>query len=96
LNRGNLINGVNARAVAVARYSVGIVDWTKEELVNMDRRTSKIMAMNGYMHAKSNVARLSLPRKVHAYIQESNEWMLKTAKNENVLDENNLMGYKNL
>jgi len=96
LNRGNLINGVNARAVAVARYSVGIVDWTKEELVNMDRRTSKIMAMNAYIHAKSNVARLSLPRKVHAYIQESNEWMLKNAKNENALDENSLMGYKDL
>lgn len=94
LNRGNLINGVNARAVGVARYGVGIFDWTKEELVNMDRRTSKIMAMNGYMHTKSNVARLSLQRKVHAYIQESNEWILKTAKNEIVLDEENLMDYK--
>ena len=32
---------------------------------------------------------------LHAYIQESNEWMLKTAKNENVLDEEeNLMDYK--
>ena len=29
----------------------------------MDRRTRKILAMNGYLHTRSNVARLYLPRK---------------------------------
>ena len=34
-----------------------------EDLVSMDRRTRKILAMNGCMHARSNVARLYLSRK---------------------------------
>ena len=63
LNGGNMISGINAWAVSVIRYSAGIVDWTVEELVSMDRRTRKILAMNGCMHTRSNVARLYLPRK---------------------------------
>ena len=47
----------------VLRYSAGIVDWTVEELVSMDRRTRKIFG-NEWMYAtRSNVARLYLPRK---------------------------------
>ena len=34
-----------------------------EEVANMDRRTRKILAMNGCLHTRSNVARLYLPRK---------------------------------
>ena len=34
-----------------------------EEMANMDRRTRKILAMNGCLHTRSNVARLCLPRK---------------------------------
>ena len=63
LNGGNLISVINTWAVSVLRYSAGIVDWTVEELVSMDRRTRKILAMNGCMHTRSNVARLYLPRK---------------------------------
>ena len=63
LNGGNLKNGLNAWAVGVVHYSVGIVDWTKKELLNIDRKTRKIMAMNGRMHTRSNVARLFLPRR---------------------------------
>ena len=63
LNEGNLISGINTWAVSVLRYSAGIVDWTVEELVSMDRRTRKILAMNGCTHTRSNVARLYLPRK---------------------------------
>ena len=58
-----MINGINAWAVSVLRYSAGIVDGTVEELVTMDRRTRKILAMNGCMHTRSNVARLYLPTK---------------------------------
>ena len=36
LNGGNLICGINTWAVSVVRYSVGIVDWTVEEVVSMD------------------------------------------------------------
>ena len=63
LNGGNLISGINTWAVSVLRYSAGIVDWTVEELVSMDRRTRKILAKNGCVHTRSNVARLYLPRK---------------------------------
>ena len=55
LNGGNLISGINTWAVSVLHYSAGIVDWTAEELVSMDRRTGKILAMNGCMHTRSNV-----------------------------------------
>ena len=63
LNRGNLIDGINIWAVGIVRYSAGIVDWTMEEVANMDRRTRMILAMNGRLHTRSNVARLYLPRK---------------------------------
>ena len=62
-NGGNLISGINAWAVGVVRYSAGIVEWTKEELANMDRKTRKIMTMHGCLQKRSNVARLYLPRK---------------------------------
>ena len=62
-NGGNLIDGINTWALGVVRYSAGIVDWTMEEVANMDRRTRKILAMNGCLHTRSNVARLYLPRK---------------------------------
>ena len=32
-------------------------------MLNTDRKTRKIMAMNGCMHTRSNVARLNFPRR---------------------------------
>ena len=63
LNEGNLIPGINTWALCVVRYSASIVDWTMEEEANMDRRTRKILAMNGCLHTRSNVIRVYLPRK---------------------------------
>ena len=63
LNGGNMISGINAWALSVLRYSAGIVNWTVEELVSMGRKIRKILAMNGCMHTRSNIARLYLPRK---------------------------------
>ena len=63
LNEGNLIDGIKTWAVGVVRYGTGIVDWTMEEVANMDRRTRKILAMNGCLHTMSDVARLYLPGK---------------------------------
>ena len=39
------------------------MDWTAEELVSMDRKTRKILAVNGCLHTRSNVAKMYLPRK---------------------------------
>ena len=44
---GNLIRGINAWAVAVVRYSAGIVEWKDNELKAMDVRTRKILTMHG-------------------------------------------------
>ena len=57
-----MIGGINTWD-SVLPYSAGIVDWTVEELVSMDKRTRKNLAMNGCMHTRSNIARLYLPRK---------------------------------
>ena len=62
-NGGNLVRHINNWAVSVVRYSAGIVDWTLEEMGSMDRRTRKILVMNGCLHTRSNVARLYLSRK---------------------------------
>ena len=64
LNGGNFVSGINAWVVGAIRYSAGILDWTMEDLVTMDRRTRKILAINGCMHTWSNVTRLYLSRKV--------------------------------
>ena len=58
LNSGNLITGINAWTASVARYSVGVLEWTVEEVVNMDRKTRRILAINGCLRTGSNVARL--------------------------------------
>ena len=55
-----MISGINAWTVSVLCYSVGIVDWTAEELVSMDRRTRNILATHGCMRTRSNIARVYL------------------------------------
>ena len=49
LKGGNLIGGINTWAVDVVCYSMEIVDWTMEEVANVDTTTTcrKILAMNG-------------------------------------------------
>ena len=63
LYAGNLIKGINAWAVSVARYSAGILEWTDKELKALDTRTRKLMTMSGAFHMKSSVPRLYLKRK---------------------------------
>ena len=58
-----MIDGINTWAVGAVHYSAEIGDWAIEEVANMDRRTRKILAMNGCLHTRNNVARLYLPRK---------------------------------
>ena len=55
LYAGNLIKGINAWAVSVVRYSVGVLNWTKKEFKGMDVRTRKLL--------KSNVDWLCMKRK---------------------------------
>ena len=55
-----MISGINAWTLSVLCYSAGIVDWTAEELVSMDRRTRNILATYGCMRTRSNIARVYL------------------------------------
>ena len=64
LNSRNLINAINTWAVAVVRYSAGIVNWTKDEIDLLDRKTRKTLTMHGALHPKANVSRLYMKRKI--------------------------------
>ena len=64
LNGGNSIKAINSWAVPVIRYTAGIIDWTKSELDELDRKTRKIMSANRALHPQSDVDRLYLPRKI--------------------------------
>ena len=64
LYSGNLIRGINAWAVAVVRYSAGIIEWKEDELKAMDVRTRKILTMHGVFHRSSSVKRLYMRREV--------------------------------
>ena len=63
LNAGNFISGMNAWAIGVMRYTGGIIDWTKEELQDMDRKPRKIMKLNRCLHPRNSVTRLYMKRK---------------------------------
>ena len=58
LTGGNRIRGIDVWAVTVIHYRAGILDWTANELVNIDRRIKKILPLHGCLH----VARPYLPR----------------------------------
>ena len=60
LNAGNFISGSNAWAIGVMRYNGGIIDWSKEELQDMDRKTRKIMTLNRCLHPNSFAALMVL------------------------------------
>ncbi len=62
LNGGNIITAINSRAVAVVRYSAGIVKWTKEEMRKMDTKTRKLMTINRALHPQADVDRLYVKR----------------------------------
>ena len=63
LSGGNLIQAINTWAVSLVRYVGGIIEWTKQELRDLDRRTRKLLTMNGGFHSRDCVTRLYVPRK---------------------------------
>ena len=62
LKGGNTIKAINSRAVSIIRYGAGIVDWTKEELQEMDRKTRKLLTINRALHPRADADRLYLKR----------------------------------
>ena len=63
LNAGNAIRAINSWAVSLLWYSGGIVNWTKSELAELDRKTRKLLTIHGARYPRSNVSRLYLPRR---------------------------------
>ena len=54
---------MNALAIGVMRDIKGSIDWTKEELQDMDWKTIKIMTLNRCLHPRSSVAILYMKPK---------------------------------
>ena len=54
---------MNTWAVSVLRYGAGIINWTKAELENMDKKTRKRMTIYGMLHSRADADRLYLPRR---------------------------------
>ena len=48
---------INSRAVAVKRYSGGLIKWTKDELRTINRKTKKTMTMHRVLHPQADVDR---------------------------------------
>ena len=42
----------------IIRYGAGIIEWTKEELKDMDRKTRKILTIYKCFHPRDDVDRL--------------------------------------
>ena len=64
LNGGNMVRVINSWAVSLLRYSGGVVRWTKVELINLDRKTRKLLIIQDALHARANGSRLYLMRSV--------------------------------
>lgn len=62
LNSENIIKAINTWAISLLRYSAAFLDWTKEEVQDLDRRTRKLMTMHKALHPKSDVDRLYVKR----------------------------------
>ena len=59
----NLIKGINTWDVLLVRYSGPFLKWTREEFMQMDKRTRKIMTMYKALHFRDQVDRLYVSRK---------------------------------
>ena len=62
LNGKNKIKAANTWAVSLMRYGAGTINWNKEELQEIDRKSRKIMTMNKELHPRSDVTRIYVPR----------------------------------
>ena len=67
LKADNVIKDINSWAPSLLPYSGWIVNWTKSELAELDRKTRKLLTIYGSLHPRSNsnfyVNRLYLPRR---------------------------------
>ena len=88
LHSGNLIKTINMWAVAVVRYSAGVVGWTAKELKGIDIKARKRMTLAGVFQLRSSVDRLYVRRgrggrgltgveDLACYKKGSEEWLME-------------------
>ena len=58
LNAKHVSQAINTWVVPTVRYSAGIIEWTKEDVKEINQKTRKIITICGGLHPKSNVERL--------------------------------------
>lgn len=63
LSGRNKFRAIGSLAVPVVEYSLGIIDWTLEEIRSLDRKTRKLLTLHGLLHPRADVDRLYVPRK---------------------------------
>ena len=63
LNASNKTIAHNVFAVSVVTPAIRILDWSKEEVQELDIKTRETMAMAGSLHKRSDLERLYTPRK---------------------------------
>ncbi|KAI5751249.1 hypothetical protein M8J77_005743 [Diaphorina citri] len=63
LNAKHKIEAVNSLAIPVVEYGFGIIEWTREEIKKLDRKTRKILTINQSLHPRADVDRIYIPRK---------------------------------
>ena len=59
----NLVEGTKNWAVPLVRYSGPFLNWTREELKQMNQRTRKPMTMHKALHPRDDVDRLDVSRR---------------------------------
>ena len=62
LHSRNKVTAFNAFALPVLTMSVGILDWTEQEILKLDIKTRKVMCMSGSLHCKGDIDRLYVSR----------------------------------
>jgi len=53
LNGGNTVGAFNTWAVSLVHYTAGIINWRKDELEAMDRKTRKMMTIFNGLHPRA-------------------------------------------
>ena len=56
------MKAINFRAVSTVKYEARIVDWAKEDLKVMDRKTRNLMTIYRALHLQAYVDRLYLKK----------------------------------
>ena len=63
LSRQNLIKGINTWAVPLVRYFRPFLKWTRDELIQIDQRTRKLITMHKALHPRDDVDRLCIKQR---------------------------------